>query len=301
MPIDLTRLSRRDFLGGTLAAGATLLTGVPAVATTDRRDAHRVALLSDTHIAESAATVANGVRMAEHLRQAIDELIALETRPTFTLINGDCAYLDGKRREYELFFELVRPLAETGIPIHLTLGNHDDREHIWAAMPFDARRNDAVKDRHVSIVAAERANFFLLDTLLVPNTSPGRLGEAQLAWLAKSLDAATDKPAIVVMHHHPDPKQPSGALGDTNALLDVLRRRRHVKMLVFGHTHNWNARELDGIHLVNLPPVAYVFAKGLPSGWVDCTLKADRATLVLHAIDEKHPQHRQTLDLRWRT
>ena len=38
---------------------------------------------------------------------------------------------------------------------------------------------------------------------------------------------------------------------------------------IYGHTHNWKVEsDTSGIHLINLPPVSYVFREGEPSGWV---------------------------------
>ena len=42
---------------------------------------------------------------------------------------------------------------------------------------------------------------------------------------------------------------------------------------MFGHTHFWHRDQRKGIHLLNLPPVAYVFKKEAPSGSVDLRLR----------------------------
>ncbi|MGB7933682.1 MAG: hypothetical protein WCH04_15950, partial [Gammaproteobacteria bacterium] len=52
-----------------------------------------------------------------------------------------------------------------------------------------------VIDKHVSILETPRANWFLLDSLQRTNDLLGRLGEVQLQWLAKALDARADRPA----------------------------------------------------------------------------------------------------------
>src|SRR5205085_4201559 len=91
-----------------------------------------------------------------------------------------------------------------------------------------------VAGRHVAVVRLPRANLFLLDSLDVTDGVPGRLGEGQLAWLARALDAAADRPALVVGHHDlmtappPADRKPSGLL-DTEALLKVLEPRKQVK------------------------------------------------------------------------
>jgi hypothetical protein len=81
----------------------------------------------------------------------------------------------------------------------------------------------------------------------------------------------------------------------------VLRPRKQVKAYLFGHTHVWqHEQDESGIHLVNLPPVAYVFKEGEPSGWTQATMKRDGLKLQLQCLDRKHKDHGQVLDLKWR-
>ncbi|HEY0075290.1 MAG TPA: hypothetical protein VGB77_14415, partial [Abditibacteriaceae bacterium] len=73
-----------------------------------------------------------------------------------------------------------------------------------------------------------------------------------------------------------------------------------VKALIFGHTHRWEFREKDGIHLVNLPAVAYSFAKEQPTGWTNCVLGEKGAAFQLNTHDKAHPWHKQKKELAWR-
>jgi hypothetical protein len=106
-----------------------------------------------------------------------------------------------------------------------------------------------------------------------------------------------------MVHHNPqfDENAKIGGLKDTAALLDVLSPRAQAKALFFGHTHRWShERTEDGLHLVNLPAVAYVFDPEQPSGWVDCLLGKSGATLELHTIDPGHRQQGQRIAMKWR-
>ncbi|MEK7781379.1 MAG: phosphohydrolase, partial [Verrucomicrobiota bacterium] len=77
--------------------------------------------------------------------------------------------------------------------------------------------------------------------------------------------------------------------------------RPQVKAWVYGHTHNWKVtQDASGVHLVNLPPVAYIFREGDPSGWIHATTRGDGMRLELRAIDPKHKAHGQVVDLKWR-
>ena len=103
-----------------------------------------------------------------------------------------------------------------------------------------------------------------------------------------------------MVHHNPDEKDKPSGITDTKALLELLQAHKQVKVLVFGHTHVWSHTEKDGLHMVNLPPTAYVFKEGLPSGWTDLRLRDDGATFQLHALKEDHPANKQKFELKWR-
>jgi predicted phosphodiesterase len=306
MPISLPPISRRRFVGGSIGAGLGLIAAAPwlRAAQTPAGTADHVALLSDSHVAADKALVFNKVHLSENLSRCVAEVTALKDKPAFALLNGDCALKMGEQADYATFLELMKPLRDAGMAVHLTLGNHDDRETFWRAMgPQPGGRKSAVYGKHVTVVEAPRANWFLLDSLDVPNLTPGVLGEKQIAWLAKALDAQAAKPAIIVTHHNPPQAKYAnhpGGITDWAALSEVILPRKQVKTLIFGHTHDWTNEQLEGVHLINLPPTAYVFAAGRPNGWVDAYVREDGMSLELHALDEKHPEHGQKVDLKWR-
>ncbi|MBI3191443.1 MAG: metallophosphoesterase [Pedosphaera parvula] len=219
------------------------------------------------------------------------------------MINGDCAYLRGETGDYATFANLLDPVRAAQLPVRATLGNHDDRANFRQGLAEAKERDEALSDKQVALVRSQRANWFLLDSLELTNKTPGLLGEAQLKWLAAKLDAQADKPAIVFAHHNLffGPGENKGALKDTAPLMELMRPRRHVKAFIFGHTHNWSLQEDEsGIHLINLPPVAYVFNKSRPNGWVEAVVKPDGLRLKLHALNREHPEHGQVKELKWR-
>jgi hypothetical protein len=56
---------------------------------------------------------------------------------------------------------------------------------------------------------------------------------------------------------------------------------------------------MEGLHLINLPPVAYVFGKSFPNGWVQATFRPQGMELTLKTIDPQHPQNGERHELRW--
>ena len=301
MPIHLPPISRRRFLVRSLAAGAGLVLSPKLFAAGKRADPNLWALLSDTHIATDRTQIVRGANMTEHLAGVSGELIALPERPAGVFILGDCAYDSGEKGDYATLTNLLEPLRQAQMPIHLALGNHDNRERFWAALREAKSVERGVADRQVALLRTPRANWFILDSLDRTLSTPGVLGAEQFDWLAKSLDANQRKPALVLIHHQPDERPNPEGLKDTEALFKVIRPRKQVKAYLFGHTHDWNVRQDDsGIHLINLPPVAYVFTPGKPSGWVQARLEPDAMRLELRCVDKTHKAHGQVFNLKWR-
>jgi Icc protein len=301
MPIHLTSISRRDFFKRSLLAGAGLAITPELFGAMRRTDAHSWALMADTHIAGDPTTIVRGINMTEHFKAVSRELLALPKRPAGTFVIGDCALNTGEQVDYAMLTELLEPLRYAGLPLHLAVGNHDQRQHFWSALEAKKAAKRPVADKLVALVRGEGVNWFVLDSLEKTLQTPGSLGQAQLDWLAKTLDANRKKPALVLVHHNPGISENVSGLKDTEALLRVIRPRKQVKAWIFGHTHKWRVdRDESGIHLVNLPPVAYVFRPENPAGWVQATWRGDGMKLELRCIDATHKNHGQVVDLRWR-
>ena len=301
MPITLPQLSRRAFLkrAAWLGAGLALAPSSQAGWFGKPRDPHTFALISDTHIDADPKSIQFGVNMADNLAGCLKELANWPFKPAAVVVNGDLAHSSGRPGEYVTFGKLLHP-ARALAPVHLSLGNHDDRGNFWQAFPHDATPLAAVPQKQASVFTCRRANWFLLDSLDATAHTPGKLGEAQLAWLERELAARPEKPALVVCHH---PLDITGFFGlkDTAGLEELLARHRHVKAFIFGHTHSWGvARHPSGVHLINLPQTAYPFVAGRPSGWVRTTLARDGAEFELRCVDVHHPEHGQVKQLTWR-
>ncbi|MEW4571034.1 metallophosphoesterase [Tautonia sp. JC769] len=302
MPIHVQALTRRGFLAGGAAAVAGLAVGRGAIGA--EGDANRFALLSDTHIPSRPETEARGVNMTRNLQRVVGQLIALERKPAGVIVNGDCAYLKGLPEDYANFASCVGPMAGAGLDLHVTMGNHDDRGPLYDALVMQEPDRAVVESKHVSVIESEHANLFLLDTLTEVDVVTGELGREQLGWLAGELDRRGEKPAVLFAHHNPQFTPPEegarwSGIRDTEAFFELIAARPQVKAYVYGHTHRWSIGKRDGLYLVNLPPVAYLFEEGLPNGWVDAQLGPGGMVLELRAMDPGHPQDGQGVALEW--
>lgn len=296
MPVSFPSPSRRRFLARVASGAATVWLGTrPAAAA----DPNRWALLADTHVAADPATVVRGANMAANLERVIRQVLDAKAGHNGLLINGDCALTDGKPEDYAALVKLLGPAGAAGLSVHLTLGNHDHRANFRQARVGAGAA--AVESKHLTVIEGPLACWYLLDSLNKTNVTPGLLGEEQLRWLGEAMDARPQKAALVMVHHNPLFLQPGsrGGLLDTDQLLQVLAPRRQAKALLYGHVHHWDVRRHERLHVVGLPPVAYVFQAGDPSGWVDLTLDASGARLELRSLDPAHREHGRVVRLDW--
>jgi len=305
MPIILPPINRREFIKGSLAVGCTAVMSsrVLSASDTDRAklDQNRVALLADTHISADPDLAYPGtkwpgspvkeseherVNMAKCLAESAKSVTALNPLPAHLIINGDCAMSRGTEAEYKELFMLLEPIRVAGITVHVTIGNHDNRENLWKLLPFLKKEQMGIQ---AGVIELPHANLILLDS-----GRKGILGEKQLSWLAQELDRRTDKPALVFGHFNPYPNRgvrPIKGMHDGVSLLKALAKRKHARAYLYGHTHEWQQDQRDHLHLINQPAVSYYFGKGHAHGWIDMKLTKESAELELRCIDPGHKQH----------
>ncbi len=330
MPAHLLPLSRRRFLAGSaaaIAAGPSALIAAESQANPDTWT-----LLSDTHLlSEDSIQRHYASSRAAREKRAADASRNFDTaarqvnriKPAGMLLNGDCVHVGGKDEYAQLAtkFDLFKDT-----PIHVTMGNHDQRDDFSHAFRERTTGDRALlENRHVSIVQSRRANFVLLDSLTMdkprsPVKGPGILGPEQLKWFEAALDAEPDKPAIVMFHHNITPgaayqkrfgaaevelpssspfKGLGGGLEDTDALLDLIQSKPQVKAVVTGHMHQFRILKWRRIHFISLPAVGYTFHADEPAGWALMKLHEGGASVELRTLDARHKRNRTKADLGW--
>jgi 3',5'-cyclic AMP phosphodiesterase CpdA len=285
--LGLPRLSRRSFSVSLLGA-ATLLRA-------EGSEMHW-ALLSDTHIPENPEDAYRGFRPTENLQKAVP--MVLEAKPQGMLICGDAARLKGTPGDYQALKTLLEPVMSR-MPVAIALGNHDDRKNFLEAFGATQKGAQAVKNRHVLVIEGPEVRFIVLDSLIMPNFTPGLLGKDQRTWLAQFLDSAPPLATVLFVHHTPDDSD--GSLLDIPRLMDIIRDRKSVKAVVFGHSHRYAHLAWDGIQMINLPALGYNFNDDQPVGWVDAVFTAKGASLTLRAIGGNMERGGKTVVVPWRT
>ena len=305
MPIILPPINRLQFIKGSLALGGTAITASSSLAQAADQsvlfDQNRVALLADTHISADPNLSYPGtkwpgspvkeseherVNMAQCLTEAAKSVISLNPRPAQLIVNGDCAMSRGTEAEYKELLRLLEPVRVAGITVHVTIGNHDNRENLWKLLPFLKKEQMGIQ---AGVIELPYVNLILLDS-----GRKGILGDKQLSWLARELDEQADKPALVFGHFNPYPNRgvrPIKGMSDGPSLLTLLAKRKHARAYLYGHTHEWQHDQRDHLQLINQPAVSYYFGKGHAHGWLDMKLTERSADLALRCIDPKHLQH----------
>ncbi len=177
MPLHAAPLSRRSFL----ASGAAAVAGVAVLRTGETAepagDPNILALLSDTHLPETPEVSTRGTNMTVNFRKVVQEVQADPARPA-VIVNGDCAYLKGLAPDYANFANCLEPLTRQSIPVHVTMGNHDHRERLFAALA-GLKSQQVVESKHVSVLETPFANWFLLDSLTETDVVTGELGKSR--------------------------------------------------------------------------------------------------------------------------
>jgi Icc protein len=232
--------------------------------------------------------------MAANLQRVVDDVVS--GGPDHVLFNGDLAFAKGEHGDYAAFQDLIAPLRGRGMPLHLTLGNHDHRARLLES--FGVAADAEVTEKAVSSLFISGVQWLFLDSLERVDAIRGSLGRQQRAWLTRQLDSNAG-PAIVCVHHNPE--RSLVGLKDTEEFLGIVTPRRRVKLVLFGHTHRFRVWQTDGLHFVNLPAVGFWFNPEASLGWVWARIGQGGVRLELRGISSREQGHGATRDLAWRS
>ena len=288
------RATRRQFLATAGAAAASLtFARQTSWAAQGATRPLRLALLSDTHIPASPTDGHRGFSPVDNLAKVVPQVLA--TPADGVLIGGDLARLKGLPEDYARLHEMLAPVLAKA-PTGLVLGNHDNRENFRRAFPAPAGAAPALADKHTTTREAGGLRFMLLDSLLATDVTPGQLGSAQRTWLATQL-AASSAPTVILVHHTLGGND--GELMDAERLFEVLRPHRHVKAIMYGHSHKYEVIQREGLQLINLPAVGYNFVDSQPVGWIDSVWTDEGVDLTLRSIGGNQSANGQTTSVHW--
>ena len=285
-------MPRKQFLKTSLGLSAAALGVSASTFSYARTKESHWALLSDTHMAGDPQEAYRGFVPYQNLQTVVPQVLA--ANPEGVIINGDVARLSGEKSDYQQIRRLLTPLAQE-LPVHITLGNHDDRANFGAVFPGAA---SLVEDHYVHVVESASVRMILLDSLLYVNKAVGLLGKLQRSWLEMFLDSTSPQPTLIFVHHTLG--DDDSDLQDVDRMFDIIRPHPSVKAVLYGHSHRYQYGQRDGIQLINLPAVGYNFADDQPVGWLEASLSPEGGEFTLHAVGGNQENNGQTVRLRWR-
>ena len=206
-----------------------------------------IAHISDLHLD-------GGRRAWERAERVVAFLAAAPGPIDVLLVTGDVAD-HGHPDEYG---EAGKLLDEVPFPVLVLPGNHDVRRAFAAGLlspPDVAGDPDAPLHRGVRVAGVE----FLLCDSTIPGEARGRIDDAGIAWLDRTLAAGDPRePALVCFHHPParlhtwvDRVRQDGA----DRLAAVVERHPRVVAVLCGHAHTAATTTFAGRPLLVAPGV----------------------------------------------
>jgi 3',5'-cyclic-AMP phosphodiesterase len=179
--------------------------------------------ISDVHLVAEAGALVYGRPADAHLRRVVDAARVRRPRFDAVVVTGDVAD-DASLEAYDRAHALLRPLADV---LRWVPGNHD----------VPARMAEVDSDALTStVVGAWR--LVTLDSHW-PGRVPGRTTPEAIARLDAELEDAAGAPCAVLVHHPPRPvcDDADCQIAGGTAVLDVLERHAHVRLVLSGHLH----------------------------------------------------------------
>jgi 3',5'-cyclic-AMP phosphodiesterase len=188
--------------------------------------------LTDTHLI-APGMLLYGLDPQLRLRAAVHSINADHGDAGFVIITGDLAHWG----EPQAYAALRAELARLTVPVHLAIGNHDERRSFCLAFP------DTPLDANGFVqyaFTADGTRYVALDTN-EPGVSWGVFCEKRADWLQSEL-ASHDLPVYLFIHHPPFSVGISAmdniSLRDSSHLRSALNPHRpRIRHLFFGHLH----------------------------------------------------------------
>jgi Icc protein len=202
-----------------------------------------IAQISDLHI-KSPDTLAYGrVDTASALQRCVTALNEFAPKPDLVVISGDLADTP-TGEEYEHLKRLLAPLK---LPFVSIPGNHDSRELMRAAFSQGYASAFGPLNQRVEVGGVD---LVLLDSS-VHGKPHGELDAPTLQWLEATLVSATDRPALLFLHHPPFKTgiwhMDRQNLLNASELASVVRRHPRVQLIATGHVHRATLTMFTGI------------------------------------------------------
>ncbi|MFY0666201.1 MAG: 3',5'-cyclic-AMP phosphodiesterase [Natronospirillum sp.] len=211
----------------------------------------RIVQLTDSHLYKDPSSRLMGMNTAASFAAVVDLVRAERSHIDYILGTGDItqdASMEGYSRFRDAALELCPNMA--WIP-----GNHDEAE-LMQNLPFET-------SHYTKIIDNDHWRIVLLDSSIL-KTVYGRLDAPELKFLDDAIASAGDRHVLVTLHHNPIP---SGSVWLDNHCLKnsddfhaVINRHPNVKVILWGHIHQFVDKQIDGRRYLATPSTCVQFA-----------------------------------------
>ena len=205
--------------------------------------------ISDLHLYADPADYLGEVNTQTSLEAVLERV--KQQQPELLVMSGDLSQ-DGSLAAYQ---RLAKTVAEINCPIYWVPGNHDDIDNARQGL----QGANLCADRSILI---NNWQIIFLDST-APGLDDGFLGTVDFDHLRYCLTRYTDKPTLLVMHHHPlNVGCYMDAIRVINAeqFLAALPAFPQIRLVLFGHVHQEFAAIHNGIQFLGTPSTCVQFA-----------------------------------------
>ena len=189
--------------------------------------------VTDTHLMPRGELLYD-LNPCERLDACVDDINANHLDAEFCVITGDLA----DKAQPDAYRDLRGCLERLKLPVHLLVGNHDDRGRLLAAFPeIPVDENGFLQ----SVLQTDAGPFVLMDTVEA-GKGWGSYCDKRVDWLVRQVDAAEGRPVYLFMHHPPfDVGIPCldklGLGADGERIAAALAPYDNIRHIFFGHVH----------------------------------------------------------------
>jgi Icc protein len=203
-------------------------------------------VLSDLHVmpkGELSLTLDTGARLEE----GVAAIAARYADADFCVLAGDLTDL-GQPAAYEHLKSIIDRIP---IPVHLTLGNHDDRASFLSVFGPSYIAETGKVDK---VIDLKGYRIILLDSS-EPGRVDGVLSPTQITWLKTRLAEAIQRPVIVILHHNANAlhiESDDIRILEPQPFLDALKTHPDIRQVIAGHVHLTSTATWRGIAFTTL-------------------------------------------------
>ncbi|MDO5581228.1 MAG: metallophosphoesterase [Planctomycetia bacterium] len=241
-------------------------------------DENLIIIASDAHVMNGLIRRSKGYTAdtTAHCRNFVQDVLAMDPRPCAVFMLGDNVELTTVE-SITKFREMIRPIAEAGIPLVMILGNHDVPRIYDTAWP-ELRKEYLNGGFYARRYNTPSADFLFLETTDRSGKDGyfSRITPEMRNWIDAELKKGGSKPVFLCGHHPVDFKKYDLSADQYPAL----------QGWIHGHLHEWFQKRKTPIRSLAVPSLGFMDGGKRPlTGYVQMRIWPDHYTFTLITND----------------